>query len=99
MASISDPKTLSLNQFRTNNIFFNIGHLCLFTGGGSASERDGCDWPGLRGHAGAEQPAAAAATREGRRQFQADERADQIQPDLQAAQRGEGGAGGPGSHI
>lgn len=68
-------------------------------GGGSPAEWDGCNRPSLWGHAGTEQPSAAAATREGRRQFQADEWANQIQPNLQAAERGEGGVGRPSSHI
>lgn len=78
---------------------FLIPDTSVFRGGGSPAQRDGCDGPGLRGHAGAEQPLVAAAPGEGRRQLQADERADQIQPDLQAAEGGEGGVGRPSAHI
>ena len=68
-------------------------------GGGRAAERDGRDGPGLRGHAGTEHPPDAAAQRKRRCQLQADERADQVQPDPQAAKRGEGGARRPTAHF
>lgn len=77
--------------------------LCLLpapsAGGGRPAERDGRDGPGLRGHAGTEHPSDAAAQRKRRCQLQVDERADQVQPDPQAAERGEGGASRPTPHF
>lgn len=96
---ISESKSLPVLNPGQEQFQCLISDTSFSWGGGSTAEWDGCNRPGLRGHAGAEQPAAAAVTGEGRRQFQADERANQIQPDLQAAERGEGGAGRPGSHI
>lgn len=72
---------------------------CPPVGGGRSAQRDGRDGPGLWGHAGTEHPPHAAAPRKRRRQLQADERADQVQPDPQAAERGEGGASRPAAHL
>lgn len=68
-------------------------------GGGRTAERDGRDRPSLRGHAGTKHSPDAAAQRKGRCQLQADERADQVQPDPQVVKRREGGAGRPIAHV
>lgn len=78
---------------------FTLTRLPPSVGGGCSAERDGRDGPGLRGHAGTEHPPDAAAPRKRRRQLQADERANQVQPDPQAAEGGEGGACRPTPHF
>lgn len=79
--------------------FYSLTLCLLLAGGGRSAQWDGRDGPSLRGHAGTEHPSHAAAPRKRRRQLQADERADQVQPDPQAAERGEGGASRPAAHL
>ena len=59
-------------------------------GGGDTDHRHGGDWTGVGGHAGAELKADPAAEREGRRQLQADERANQVESNRKAGEGGEG---------
>lgn len=73
--------------------------LYMAAGGGSATERDGGDRAGVRGHAGAEFQIDTAAAREGRRELQADDGEDQEQSVAQARAGGEGRAEGASVHI
>lgn len=62
----------------------------MAAGGGGASQRDGSDWAGVRGYAGAELEVDTATTRKGRRKFQAYDGKDQEQSAAQARARGKG---------